>query len=256
MNHYVDQFTNQFSNRKRISDGYYQATLPRASHTTSTHVTGGSNSSSNNSSATGAHEFQHVVKGIFLNMNKIYNDILMVPWDKFKNDPIEPSLIIDPYLYLGGIKSIDVKVLKRLGITHVLTAAREIQLNTKELHSAKIATLHIPATDGKGYNMLEQFKLAFEFIDKAKHAKGKVIIHCARGISRSATLVIAYLMYRYNMRLKKAYNYVKSCRPKILPNRLFMLQLKQFEYELYSMHHKQQQQQQQQSQKKFNFKFL
>lgn len=244
MNHYVDQFTSQFGSRKRITDGYFQTAIPRAAHTTSTHING--------SNGTNPHEFQHVVKAIFLNMNKIYNDILMVPLDKFKNDPIEPSLIIDPYLYLGGIKSIDVKILKRLGITHVLNAAREVQLNTRELNAAKITTLHIPATDGKGYNMLEQFKVAFDFIDKAKQAKGKVIIHCARGISRSATLVIAYLMYRYNLRLKKAYNYVKSCRPKILPNRLFILQLKQFEYELYSMH----QQQQQSSQKNFNFKFL
>ena len=53
------------------------------------------------------------------------------------------------------------------------------------------------------------------------------------GISRSATVVIAYLMSRYGMTYKSALEFVKSIRPQVRPNRYFRQQLQQFEYELY-----------------------
>lgn len=52
------------------------------------------------------------------------------------------------------------------------------------------------------------------------------------GISRSATIVIAYLMNRFGMSLPQAYNYVKSKRPEIGPNRHFMRTLVGYEQEL------------------------
>jgi len=52
------------------------------------------------------------------------------------------------------------------------------------------------------------------------------------GISRSATIVIAYLMNRFGMTLSQAYNYVKIKRPEIGPNRHFMRTLIQYEQEL------------------------
>jgi protein-tyrosine phosphatase len=53
------------------------------------------------------------------------------------------------------------------------------------------------------------------------------------GISRSSTIVIAYLMSRYGMTYKSALDFVKAIRPQIRPNRYFKQQLQQFEYELY-----------------------
>lgn len=47
-----------------------------------------------------------------------------------------------------------------------------------------------------------------------------------------ATIVIAYLMSRYNYSLNTAYSLVKSRRPEINPNPLFMRILQQYEQEL------------------------
>jgi protein-tyrosine phosphatase len=62
----------------------------------------------------------------------------------------------------------------------------------------------------------------------------RIIVNCARGISRSATIVIAYLMYRYKMRLDEAYELLIKLRPQVRPNSNFRYQLKLYEQELIS----------------------
>lgn len=52
------------------------------------------------------------------------------------------------------------------------------------------------------------------------------------GVSRSPTIVLAYLMHRYKMTTEDAIAYVKKKRPHIDPNEGFMKQLKEFEGEV------------------------
>lgn len=49
------------------------------------------------------------------------------------------------------------------------------------------------------------------------------------GISRSASLVIAYIMRKYKCGYEKAYNKVKDRRNIINPNAGFVMQLKQYD---------------------------
>jgi dual specificity phosphatase 12 len=56
-----------------------------------------------------------------------------------------------------------------------------------------------------------------------------VLVHCFRGRSRSATVVIAYLMYKHHYKLEKAFFKVKSKRDCINPHIGFLAQLKLFE---------------------------
>lgn len=69
-------------------------------------------------------------------------------------------------------------------------------------------------------------------------AAGRVLVHCARGISRSATLALAYLMIRERLSLVAALELVCQHR-NILPNAGFLEQLRRLDTSL------QQQQQQQ-----------
>lgn len=56
--------------------------------------------------------------------------------------------------------------------------------------------------------------------------KGKcVYIHCAQGVSRSATICIAYMMLHANIKYENAYRFVEMCRDVILPNEGFVQQL-------------------------------
>jgi hypothetical protein len=68
------------------------------------------------------------------------------------------------------------------------------------------------------------FEEAIEFIEKM----GKVYIHCAAGISRSSSFVIAYLMSKNKWDYEKTYEYVKERRGIISPNSFFVKQLKEF----------------------------
>lgn len=53
---------------------------------------------------------------------------------------------------------------------------------------------------------------------------GRILVHCAVGVSRSATLVLAYLMIQHRMPLVEAIKTVKDHRG-IIPNRGFLRQL-------------------------------
>lgn len=67
--------------------------------------------------------------------------------------------------------------------------------------------------------------------DSVKKSKGRVLVHCQAGISRSATICLAYLISRHQLRLDEAYEYVKKRRSVISPNFNFMGQLLNWESE-------------------------
>ncbi|CAF0730367.1 unnamed protein product [Brachionus calyciflorus] len=142
------------------------------------------------------------------------------------------SSIIEPYLYLGGsILNTNPLLANALGFTHVLNVAQEVIPNQFLFYSLR-KYKHIPADDSLNYNIRLNFEESFQMIDEVRQMNGKILVHCAMGISRSATIVIAYLMSRYKMSLNSAYSYVKQKRPEINPNWFFMHQLREYEKEL------------------------
>lgn len=56
-----------------------------------------------------------------------------------------------------------------------------------------------------------------------------MLVHCQAGISRSASIVISYLMERFSMSYDEARKYLKARRPQIDPNDGFVKQLKSYE---------------------------
>ena len=65
-----------------------------------------------------------------------------------------------------------------------------------------------------------------------RQSNGKVLVHCQAGVSRSATICLAYLMYHKELGLEQAYDFLKARRSVIAPNLNFMQQLLQFEGDL------------------------
>ena len=78
--------------------------------------------------------------------------------------------------------------------------------------------------DTKTANLKVYFEECFKFIDEGR-SKGGVVVHCLQGVSRSATVVVAYIMNLKGAQLKQAFNYVAKLRPKIYPNPGFRAQL-------------------------------
>ncbi|CAG4981111.1 unnamed protein product [Colias eurytheme] len=134
---------------------------------------------------------------------------------------------IIPGLYLSNARAAaDRNVLQQLNITHVLTVeARRLPKST--FVDSNICTLYIRANDTPQTNLLPYFPMANAFIEEGLQ-KGNVLVHCHFGVSRSATLVIAYIMQKYSLSFEQAYNFVRQRRKFINPNPGFVSQLKQY----------------------------
>lgn len=102
---------------------------------------------------------------------------------------------------------------------------------TPNFHRDKIAYCNVPVNDEVGANISTFFDGAIVFIQHMLQ-KGSVLVHCQQGISRSATIVIAYLMKVHQMSLTNAYFECKRKRPIIRPNDGFWKQLLQYEQRL------------------------
>lgn len=98
----------------------------------------------------------------------------------------DPSLILPPYLYLGGsFINRNPNYVNFLGITHVLNMAYEQTPNAELANGRNVVYKHLLADDSLSYNIRYHFEEAFQFIDEARNSNGKVLVHCAMGISRS-----------------------------------------------------------------------
>lgn len=145
------------------------------------------------------------------------------------------NCILDPIrgvggLYLGNIDGAeDLKELKKNKITAVLTVAAGTGLiyDAKEIPNHKI----IEAEDVASFDLSIYFDSALEFIQN-NIKKGNVYVHCFAGVSRSATIVIAYLMKEKKWGLSAALTYVRCRRPIACPNSGFLKHLEDFELRL------------------------
>lgn len=170
-----------------------------------------------------------------------------------------PSRVLD-HLYLGNLNhACNALMLKELGITHVLSigetalipptnqqqgcsnsdAAARGRTPTNSLWLEQtlgnIQVLDIQNIQDDGSDsILPHIVKAVEFIDSAKRAGGKALVHCRVGVSRSATLVIAYVMHEMDLSLADAYLLVRARRLNILiqPTILFMWTLHAWEEEI------------------------
>ncbi|XP_028813811.1 dual specificity protein phosphatase 8 isoform X2 [Denticeps clupeoides] len=139
---------------------------------------------------------------------------------------VGPTRIL-PHLYLGSQKDVLNKDLMiQNGITYVLNASNTCP---KPEFISESHFMRIPVNDNYCEKLLPWLDKTNEFIDKAKVSNCRVIVHCLAGISRSATIAIAYIMKTMGLSSDDAYRFVKDRRPSISPNFNFLGQLLEFE---------------------------
>ncbi|EQC31134.1 hypothetical protein SDRG_11318 [Saprolegnia diclina VS20] len=80
------------------------------------------------------------------------------------------------------------------------------------------------------------FDDACAFIHKAVENRMACMVHCSHGMSRSATIVLAYLVKCRNMRLLEALQYLRSLRRVVSPNIGFMQRLLDLEMAVHHAH--------------------
>ncbi len=89
--------------------------------------------------------------------------------------------------------------------------------------------LHVDMEDCERVDASQHFLHVIKHVDAARQKGDCVLIHCAAGISRSATLMAAYLMWKNRWTAEKALDYIRARRNQIRPNDGFLEQLRMFE---------------------------
>ncbi|KAM6416162.1 LOW QUALITY PROTEIN: dual specificity protein phosphatase 13B-like [Rhynochetos jubatus] len=141
-----------------------------------------------------------------------------------------------PNIYLGDAWAARSKnTLQSLNITHILNAADgpySINTGAKYYEDLQIEYYGVEAFDDPSFDLSIFFYDAANFIGKALNTSGgKVFVHCAMGVSRSASLVLAFLMIHENMTLVDALKTVSAHRD-ICPNSGFLSQLRDLDIKL------------------------
>ncbi|KAM6930788.1 dual specificity protein phosphatase 2 [Xenentodon cancila] len=134
-----------------------------------------------------------------------------------------------PFLFLGSaVHSSRRETLAAAGITAVLN----VSSTCPNVYEGEFQYLRLTVEDTLAADIRACFHTAIAFIDSVKQSGGRVLVHCQAGISRSATICLAYLMHAQRVRLEEAFDFVKQRRQVISPNLAFMGQLLQFETDI------------------------
>ena len=152
-----------------------------------------------------------------------------------------------PNLWVGSLSAVeDNESLQQHGVTHILTVAGRLQINTSLDVVPESNRLTIDVDDHPSENLLEHFREAIDFIqgseidgiapvsfpktndESSSSSKGKriVLVHCASGISRSVAVCCAYLMAHFRLSFDEALEKIRVKRPLGNPNFGFHRQLR------------------------------
>jgi len=142
--------------------------------------------------------------------------------DNFANHADE----IIPNLFLGDWKSPTFEnQLKENGITHVISVCESSYIPSL---SHEFVHMKLMVQDVESENLLIHFPKCLLFINDVIAHKSNVLIHCMAGVSRSTTIVMAYLMAHNGLSFSDALQLVQKKRNIAYPNS-FQKQLKLFE---------------------------
>ncbi|KAJ6247129.1 mkpa protein [Anaeramoeba flamelloides] len=128
-----------------------------------------------------------------------------------------------PQLFIGSMDAAEnYENLKENKITHILNAAGSFvqPLFTNEF-TYKVFDIH----DSLSEDILKYISKSNFYIDQVIEQGGSILVHCVAGISRSAAIVIAYLMHKKGLNYDDAYKLVKEKREIISPNLSFQQSL-------------------------------
>jgi len=135
-------------------------------------------------------------------------------------------------LYLGNINSVyDLKTLKNIGIKNIISIIAGFQPPFPEHFNYLV----INALDNENTDLTKNFEETNKFIEEAFENNEKILIHCMAGRSRSASIVIAYLIKVFGINVKTSIDILKTKRAIIEPNKSFIIQLENYYNSLYKI---------------------
>ena len=134
--------------------------------------------------------------------------------------------IID-HIYIGSyLNAKDKEELENNNIKYILNCASECN----NIFEDKIKYLKLELKDQNDFPIQDCFEKGANFINEClNNNDGNILIHCMRGKSRSAAILMAYLIKYKKEDTNSAYKIIKAKRKLIMPNLGFMSKLREYE---------------------------
>lgn len=152
-------------------------------------------------------------------------DCLQEPPPYLADNEFEGHEII-PSLFLGDYSSASKRdALKERKVTHIINCARI----ARKWFPEDFTYHHLEIDDHPMEDILTHLDRCCAIINEARQGGGAVLVHCMAGISRSASVVVAYLVKFEKMPLPEALRHAKEIRTVVNPNPGFMQQLEWYE---------------------------
>lgn len=146
------------------------------------------------------------------------------------SNPFNHEHAEEPGLWLGSHHSL--KFTGAVECKYILTLGNDMDDLVQD-ETKKRLIIRLP--DDEEANISTEFEKALAFIEEARASGEHILVHCYAGVSRSATIVLAYLMKTFHIDVHTALAYVKGRRPVTWPNCGFVEQLLTYQH---SMHFK------------------
>lgn len=126
-------------------------------------------------------------------------------------------------------------VLKENNIDVVISALTEEEYEDEMIAEQDFVGMEWHRFDIDDCQFFDIYSYLFEvhfIIQEAVRQDKRVFIHCAAGVSRSATLLLGYLMMEKGMLCDDALEHLQKFRPEVDPNPGFIRQLYKLENEI------------------------
>ncbi|PIC52108.1 hypothetical protein B9Z55_000235 [Caenorhabditis nigoni] len=133
---------------------------------------------------------------------------------------------IVPGLFICGVSALTNEEMKKHKITHIINATTEVP-NLRSLGDIQRTKLWLEDTP-QTY-IYPHLELQSDQIQALIADGGKVLVHCVAGVSRSASICLAFLLKYRCRNLREAYHLMKSKRVMVRPNLGFWRQLIAYE---------------------------
>lgn len=139
-----------------------------------------------------------------------------------------------PGIYLGSLFATSPDSLSRHQIQAVLNVAGHKTSATRNYPLRDHLVFEIDDVPDAANQMIKKvFPTAFKFLDKYGHPKSPhkipLLVHCAAGVSRSTTVLTAWIMKSFNLSLDESLTLIRKRRPIVNPNYGFIQILKEYE---------------------------
>ncbi len=144
---------------------------------------------------------------------------------------------IVPGLWLGSFHAVSLANFRELNIQMVISVISEDAISDYGLDTVLeeaseklgVSWIQCECEDTPDEELSEYFGSVSDILEQCITGRKPVLVHCLGGISRSPTLVCAYLMKSCGLTWRQALEFVKAKRSCVDPNIGFLSQLEEWE---------------------------